>query len=270
MLRMGPQSHSHLARLRRQLRQATPEQLTAIERILAGPAVPERLRPDQPRYALHREGSLWQLTFDDGRAILKHEQGICYVAAMLSQPRERVRKLNLAARYSSPRSQGGGIKVYDPATGKYEPPASMEPVHEAALAADDEEARRAYQARARELKETIDDPTETERAKVGAREELEAIAAHLSKDSRTVRDPTKAAADAGRLGIHRFLRNLVGRGDTVSSPLLVRRGFAKHLQRYPVVPSSRYAAPGARKARGELTGCLLYDPPGETLWEVSQ
>src|ERR1035441_7592063 len=201
---MRPQSHSHPARLLRQLRQATPEQLEAIERILAGPAIPEQLRPHQPRYALHREGSLWRLTFEDGRAILKHEQGICYVAEMLSHPRERVKKLNLAAKYSSPRSQGGsGIEIYDPATGKYEPPASMEPVHEAALAADDDEARRAYQARARELKETIDDPTETERAKVASREELEAIAAHLSKDSRTVRDPTKAAADAVRISIDR-------------------------------------------------------------------
>lgn len=268
---MGPPSHSHLTRLLRQLRRATPEQVEAIERILAGPAVPGRLQPDQPRYALHREGPLWRLTFDDDRAILKHEQGICYVAEMLSQPRERVKKLNLATKYSSPRSQGGsGIEIYDPATGQYEAPASMEPVHEAALAADDDEARRAYAARARELKETIDDPTETERAKVEAREELEAIAAHLGKDSRTVRDPTKSAADAVRIGINRFLRNLVGRGDTVSSPLPVRRRFAKHLQRYLVVPSSRYAAPGARKARGELTGCLLYDPPAEILWEVSQ
>ena len=116
---MGPPSHSHLTRLLRQLRRATPEQLEAIERILAGPAVPERPRPNQPRYALHREGSLWQLTFDDGRAILKHEQGICYVAEMLSQSRERVKKLNLAAKYSSPRSKGGGdIEIYDPATGK--------------------------------------------------------------------------------------------------------------------------------------------------------
>ena len=70
--------------------------------------------------------------------------------------------------------------------------------------------------------------------------------------------------------IHRFLDNLVERGDTVSSPLPVRRGFAKHLQRYLLVPSSRYAAPGARKAKGELTGCLLYDQPAEILWEVSQ
>jgi hypothetical protein len=257
--------------LSRQLREATPEQLDAIERILGGPTVPERLRPDPPRYALHREGPVWRLRFDEGQAILKHEQGICYVAEMLSHPRERVKKLNLAAKYSSPRSPGGsGIEIYDPATGQHELPASLEPVHEAALAGDDLEARRAYQARARELKETIGDPTDTERAKVEAREELKVITAHLRKDSRTLRDPTKAAGDAVRIGINRFLRNLVGRGDTVASPLRVRRGFAKHLERYLLVPSSRYAAPRARQARGELTGCLLYDPPAGTRWAVSQ
>jgi hypothetical protein len=120
--------------LLRQLREATPEQLAAIERILAGPAVPDRLRPGQPLYALHREGPLWRL----------------------------------------------------------------------------------------------------------------------------------------RLGIERFLRNLVARGDTVTSLLRVRQAFAKHLERYLLVPSSRYAAPGARKARGELTGYLLYDTPAETRWAVSQ
>jgi len=188
---MGPRSHTRRARLSRQLRKATPEQLEAVERILAGPAVPERLRPGQPRYALHREGPLWRLRFDEGQAILKHEQGICYVAEMLSHPRERIKKLNLAAKYSSSRSPGGSdIEVYDPATG------------------------------------------------------------HIS--------------------IHRFLRNLVGRSDTVASPLRVRQAFAKHLERYLLVPSSRYAAPGSRKARGDLTGCLLYDPPAETRWTVSQ
>jgi hypothetical protein len=146
----------------------------------------------------------------------------------------------------------------------------LEPVHEAALALDDLEARRAYQAGARELRERIGDRTATERAKVAAREELEAIAVHLRQDRRTVRDPTKAAADAVRISIHRFLRNLVARGDTVTSPLRVRRGFAKHLQRYLLVPSSRYAGPGARKASGELTGCQLYDPPAGTRWAVSQ
>src|SRR5664280_3261567 len=66
---MGPRSHTRRARLLRQVRQATPEQLEAIERILAARAVPERLRPGQPRYALHREGPLWRLRFEASLAL---------------------------------------------------------------------------------------------------------------------------------------------------------------------------------------------------------
>src|ERR1017187_1793410 len=66
---MGPRSHTRRARLLRQLRQATPEQLEAIERILAGPAVPERLRRDQPASALPREGPLWPFRCEASRAL---------------------------------------------------------------------------------------------------------------------------------------------------------------------------------------------------------
>jgi hypothetical protein len=173
---------------------------------------------------------------------------------MLSLPGERVKKLNLAAKYSSPKSKGSsGIEVYDPATGDYATPANTEPVHEAPLATDDNEARNAYKARARELKDTIDDPTKTETAKEAAREELEQITAHLSKDSRQLRDPTKAAADAIRSAIKKLLRNLLEPGGSSASSTAARKEFAEHIQRYLITPSGRYAAPGARKARGELT-----------------
>jgi hypothetical protein len=189
---------------------------------------------------------------------------------VLGQPGERVRKLNLAAKYSSPKSKHrGSIEVYDPATGKYDTPAGTEPVHEAPLAADDDEARNAYKATARELKDTLNDPTETEAAKAEAQEELEHITAHLSKDSRQLRDPTKAAADAIRSAIKKLLQNLSGPGGSTNSPHSVRRDFAEHLQRYLIIPSRRYAAPRARKARGDLTGCLLYEPPAGTSWAIS-
>ena len=107
-------------------------------------------------------GEFWHLTFSGCQAILKHEQGLCYVAEVFSHPGEPLKKLNLAAKFSSPKAKGrGGIEVYDPATGRYEAPASTEPVHEAPLAGDDNEARKAYQKRVRERKEIIDDPTET-------------------------------------------------------------------------------------------------------------
>ncbi len=236
----------------------------------AGEAVSSAYPPsEQPRYALQREGDLWHLTFEGREALLKHEQGIYYVAEMLGQPGEPVKKLNLAAKYSSPKSRRrGSIEVYDPATGKYDTPASVEPVHEAALATDDNAARRACQNRARELMETINDPTETERAKEEAREELEEITAHLSKESRPFRDPTKVAGDAVRNAIDRFLQTLLAPGGSTASAESVRRDFAEHLQRYLIIPSRRYAAPRARQARGDLAGCLLYDPPPGILWAV--
>ena len=236
----------------------------------AGHAAPLASSPsEQPRYALRRDGFLWHLTFEGREAILKHEQGICYVAEMLGHPGERIKKLNLTAKYSAPKCKGRwSIEVYDPATGKYDTPASTEPVHEAALATDDHEARRAYQERARELIETINDPTETERAKEEAREELEEITAHLSKESRQLRDPTKGAGDAVGKAIKRFLDSLFEPEGSAASPQSVRRAFAEHLQQYLVIPSRRYAAPRARKARGDLTGCLLYEPPAGIAWVV--
>jgi hypothetical protein len=236
-----------------------------------GQAAPLASPPsEQPRYALHRDGDLWHLTFNRGQAILKHERGICYVAEVLSHLREPLKKLNLAAKFSPPKAKArGSIEVYDPATGRYDTPASAEPVHEAALAADDNEARKAYKERARELKDTIDDPTESEGAKQAAREELQAIIAHLSKDSRQLRDSTKGAGDAVGKAIKRLLDNLFEPAGSAASPHSVRRDFAEHLQRYLLIPSRRYAAPKARKARGDLTGCLLYDPPPGVFWTVS-
>ena len=226
---------------------------------------------DQPRYALRRDGDLWYLTINGHQAVLTHEQGICYVAEMLGHPGERLKKLNLAAKYSSPKSKGtSGIEVYDPATGKFAAPSSTEALHELSLANDENEVRMACRERARELKETIDDPSETETAKEEARQELEEIAAHLSKDSRQFRGPSKAAADSIRCAIKKFLRNLLEPGGSAASPYAVRREFAEHIEKYLGTPSGRYAAPGARRARGELTGCLLYEPPAGIVWAVSQ
>ena len=226
---------------------------------------------DQPQYALHRRGELWHLTLNGCPAILKHEQGLCYVAEVFTHPGEPLKKLNLAAKFSSPKAKGrGGIEVYDPATGRYDVPASTEPVHEAPLAADENEARKAYQERGRELKEIIDDPTETEAAKEAATEELQKIIDHLRKDSRQVRDATKVAGDNVRNAIDRLLHTLNSAEGPAPSELAVRRQFAEYIQRYVINPTRRYAAPRARKARGDLTGCQLYEPPDGISWVVSQ
>jgi hypothetical protein len=260
--------------LLRRLLEATPEKLAAVERFLSGeplPDTPQAQHPDPPRFALRRDGDVWHLTFDAREAMLKHEQGVYYLAEMLTHPGERIKKLHLAAKYSGLKSRGlCTIEVYDPATGRIETPASMEPVHEAALATDDLEARNACKARARELKETIEDPTETDAAKMEAREELEQIVAHLRRDNRVVRDPTKASGDAIRSALKKLLRNLMEPGGSAGTPQSVRREFAQHIERYLLIPSRRFGAPQARMARGELTGCLLYEPPAGVTWIVRQ
>ena len=247
----------------------------------AGPAAPRQPAafPDGTRnaaagpvaYSLDRDGPLWHLAFQGRPAVLKHEKGLCYVAEMLSHPCQPIKKLSLAVKYSGSRSAGsGGVEVFDPASGQLDLPSNSEAMHQLSLAADDLEARRACQARGRQLAEAIRDPKKTKAAWEEARAELAQITACLAKDSRRLRDATKAAGDAVRSAIHKLFRNLVAGSGSASSPGSVQREFARHLQRHLVTPSGRYAGPKARKARGELTGCLLYEPPPGVVWNLSR
>ena len=222
-------------------------------------------------YSLYRDGPLWHLTFHGRTAVLKHEKGLSYVAEMLGHPGRPIKKLSLAVKYSTSRSAGsGGVEVFDPATGQLDLPSNSEAVHQLSLAADNLEARRACQARERQLAEVIRDPRRTKAAREEAKAELAQITAYLAKDSRQLRDATKTAGDAVRSAICKLLRNLVAGSGSASSPGSVQREFARHLQRHLLVPSGRYADPKARKARGELTGCLLYEPPPGVVWNLSR
>ena len=124
--------------------------------------------------------------------------------------------------------------------------------------------------RAQSVKVAVRDSQKTKAAREEAKAELEQIRAFLAKDSRQRRDQTKAAGDAVRSAIKKLLRNLLTGSGSAANPESVQCEFAWHLQRHLVSPSRRYAVPKARKARGELTGCLLYEPPPGVLWIISQ
>ena len=118
--------------------------------------------------------------------------------------------------------------------------------------------------------EVIWDPRKTKAAREEARAELEQIKAYVTKDSRQHRVATKGAGDAVRSAICKLLRNLVAGSGSAASPGSVQREFARYLQRHLVIPSGRYVGPKAHQARGELTGCLLYEPPRGVVWNLSR
>ena len=82
-------------------------------------------------------------------------------------------------------------------------------MHQSFLTTGDIEARRVCQARARELARRLRDPAERASGKEEARTELQEISAYLTKDSRQLRDKSKAAAEGLRSAITRLLRRLL-------------------------------------------------------------
>jgi hypothetical protein len=226
---------------------------------------------DQPPYALRRDGRLWHVRLDGKPAVLRHEQGLCYVAHLFASPGERVKNLLLATKYARlSRTRAGITEAWDDRKGETVCLGKQPVVQAAVSAADEEEARQRLHKMAQELNETINDRSMPETEKAHARQELDDIANYLSKDSRPSRDEHKQAADSVRTAIKHLLRTLLSRGEWGTSEEQVRREFAKHIAEHVGTPSRRYAAPKARKARGDLTGCLLYEPPLGISWVVRQ
>src|SRR5688572_2900289 len=74
----------------------------------AQPAVGRRA--ERPvTYALRKGMGAWHLTFGGADAVLKHEQGILYVARLLYQPHQSIHGLDLAA--GAARCQGGAADI---------------------------------------------------------------------------------------------------------------------------------------------------------------
>src|SRR5215472_14280537 len=78
-----------------------------------------RTQQAQPRYALRKGLGCWELTFAGRRAILKHEQGIFYVAYLLAHPPEQpLHGLALALRAKAAEHCASAcVELLDPETG---------------------------------------------------------------------------------------------------------------------------------------------------------
>jgi hypothetical protein len=209
--------------------------------------------PPPPRYALRRDLGFWHLTFDYQQAILKHEQGIFYVAWLLHNPPEEpihgvALALEVRALYGKPVDEA-------------------QIVQQRAMGLDDAETFRALRQKQKELETLLDDPDLIEPVKAEALRELQDIYDFQKRNPWRTRDCAQKTVNAVCLAIKRFRRRLAGAVDARGRPNHVLRNFENHLTKYLVVPTGRGRPGGPVRFADLLAGCFSYRPPAGMGWE---
>jgi hypothetical protein len=213
-----------------------------------------RSRPDGCQYALRREASSWEVTFEGRQATFKHELGALYVAYLLLEPpHEPIHGVALALNAREKLGQPAG---------------PVEVLQERVMGLEDAAAVRALWRRQRELERVLADRLEIEPVKAEAQRELEEITEHLRKGPWLSRRGAERCARAVAVAIKRLHTHLAAVVDAEGRPDEVLRAFALHLQKHLLVPSGR----GGAYARGQtvsgFAGCFIYQPPRGNIWEV--
>ena len=215
-------------------------------------------------YSLRRGLGLWQLTFGGRSTVLKHEQGILYVAYLLYHPPlEPIHALDLVARVQGFNSAFGGTLV-PTSSGALIVPDKCARLQERSPALDEMETLRALRRKEQELEALLDDQEASEPLKAEAWRELEAIENYQRQSSQRSADTARRTVRAVRMALGRFHRRLIAATDTEGQPHPILRGFAEHLDRHLLLPSVRYA--GRSASRGGAAGCFTYEPPASVVW----
>ena len=201
-------------------------------------------------YSLRRGLNAWELTFAGQIAVLKHEQGLVYVAYLLYHPgAEALHALELRLRSWHPAGNGkAGL------------------VCQRSAALDDAETERALFRKQRELEALVGDASEPEPVRSEAQRELEAIYDHQKSNLTHTHDNAVRATNAVRKAVSRLHRKLMRSLDMTGRPHPVLRAFGRHLEDYLLAPS--IVAGRHRATAGAGTGCRFkYQPPPGVVWE---
>src|ERR1051326_8459916 len=179
-------------------------------------------------YSLRRGLGVWELTFAGDKAVLKHEQGILYVAHLLRHPHEPVHALELAARAAVSTDQHGGAMALDGVHGPLELQATIQ---QRSLALDDALAMRHVLRQQAQLEALLENDDEIDPVKEEAMRQLEILYEHEKRNSSKVRDTAAKASDAAATAIKRLCQRLAATVQADGSPCRVFRSFAEHLHR---------------------------------------
>jgi hypothetical protein len=221
-----------------------------------------------PRYSLKKGLGFWDLTFDGQHATIKHDQGLAYVAYLLTNPpAEAIHALDLATRIAVINGKHVGItEIVDPKTGFKAYLDAFARVEERSPALDDALAMRQVIRQQHDLEEMIEQEDTIDPVKEEALRELIVLYNYEDKHSKRVLDSAQKAAHAVRTAIKRFYRKLSIACQADGTPNQVLRAFAAHIDQYLLGPSTpRYGRIG-RRIRVGSPGCFTYQPPTGVVW----
>ena len=217
------------------------------------------------RYSLRKGLRAWDLVFDGAPAVLRHEQGIVYVAWLLGHPSvEPVHALQVIANtHSVSNAIRKSVEISAPAVST--PHARIQ---ERALGMDDLESIRLLRRKERELEAILASEDEAEPVKAEALRELDQIARQQRHHWRRSEDHAQKSVRAVRRAIIRFYSRLQKATNPEGGPHPVLGPFAEHLDRHLLIPSARYSGLRGSFARSGRVGCFIYEPPAGVIWEV--
>lgn len=223
-------------------------------------------------YALRKHSGIWHVVLAGRTAFILDDRAMQLVAyLLLNPPKEPVHAVPLENRvWGGDGSEGAAPEEAAQGNGEGD---AAEPVVEGS--ASDRQACGAQlnkgentllKKRFRELLEIVDDATLPGAERDAAQMELDEL--HQALDGTAARTIDSAAKTAERVRklIKRLHTKLASATDEYNRPHPVLREFAEHLNRYLIIPSSRFAKGKGSRNRAGVAGTFIYEPPAGVVW----